>query len=228
MPSPLKYPPTNTHTQSQAHTTTPAEWGSGDAEVSYFLQTSCREVTSCTVVFLCLLIQPTPTWSLPTRPRQSLLTACLLHDSISVVYFSFYYFVSCLYRLWKSSTCYKELSICCAGGVRAANFNEGNTWAAVVLMDGASSEGVAVCVYMWLWLSSCVKSRCFDITAGYHLSLSLSLISGLLVCFCHHKLLVWSTCFYLLKTCCAFIDSSSLIKILKADVSLIEIVLTDL
>lgn len=59
VPGPLKYPPPPTISPLQS-AKTPAEWGLGDAEVSYFLQSSCGEVTSCSVVFLSLLTQPTP------------------------------------------------------------------------------------------------------------------------------------------------------------------------
>lgn len=56
---PLKYPPPPTISPLQS-AKTPAEWGLGDAEVSYFLHSSCGEVTSCSVVFQSLLTQPTP------------------------------------------------------------------------------------------------------------------------------------------------------------------------
>lgn len=56
---PMKYPPPPTISPLQS-AKTPAEWGLGDAEVSYFLQSSCGEVTSCSVVILSLPTQPIP------------------------------------------------------------------------------------------------------------------------------------------------------------------------
>lgn len=64
-----KYPPPPT---IAAHSNQPApQLQQRDAEVSSFLQTSCREVTSCTVVFLRLLSRPTQ-WS----PLQGLVGLC--------------------------------------------------------------------------------------------------------------------------------------------------------
>lgn len=79
VPGPLKYPPPPTISPLQS-AKTPAEWGLGDAEVSYFLQSSCGEVTSfvlCSVVFLSLLTQPTP----EQRPLQGLVSVFIAWNS---------------------------------------------------------------------------------------------------------------------------------------------------
>lgn len=90
VPGPLKYPPPPTIT---AHSNQPKLQQSGAWETlrsAIFLQSSCGEATSCAVVFLRLLTQPTPEW----RPLQGLVRVYsllkllrFLHYNISVVPF---------------------------------------------------------------------------------------------------------------------------------------------